>query len=144
MRCSIARCTAPKWVILFMNLIYTCEFAGANPFNTSPSYSGTRANSWTTRHLGCPGTSLNKPSSNKVSPAKIIGISSASLPRWRTGRGFAGNKFVGHAEQVPQHVRIDSRQTNQNGVIPDVVLRYVINIGVRSKQLGAVLEIDAN
>lgn len=65
------------------------------------------------------------------------------LPRWRTGRGFAGHKLVGHAEQVPQHIRIDARQANHHGVIADVVLRYVVNIGVRSKQLGAVIEIHA-
>lgn len=72
-----------------------------------------------------------------------IGITSASLPRWRTGRGFAGHKLVGHAEQVPQHIRIDARQANQHGVVADVVLRYVVNIGVRGKQLGAVIEIHA-
>jgi hypothetical protein len=72
-----------------------------------------------------------------------IGITSVSLPRWRTGRGFAGHKLVGHAEQVPQHIRIDARQANQHGVIADVVLCYVVNIGVRGKQLGAVIEIHA-
>jgi hypothetical protein len=34
-----------------------------------------------------------------------------------------------------------TRDKNQHGVIADVVLRYVVNTGVRSKQLGAAIEI---
>ena len=44
MRCSIARCTAPKSGDLFMSLIHTCELADANPFDYLTELSGTPAN----------------------------------------------------------------------------------------------------
>jgi hypothetical protein len=67
-----------------------------------------------------------------------------AFPRWRTGRGVMGYKLVGHAEQVPQHIGIDARQANQYGGMADIVIRHVVNIGGRSEQLGAVIEIHAN
>jgi hypothetical protein len=36
----------------------------------------------------------------------------SALPLGRTGRHLAGHKFVGHAEQVAQHVGIDASQPN--------------------------------
>src|SRR5271165_3256223 len=68
----------------------------------------------------------------------------SALPHLRTGRAGAGYKLVGHAEQVPQHIEFDARQANQHGGVADVVVRHVVNIGVRSEQFGAVIEIHAN
>ncbi len=68
----------------------------------------------------------------------------AALPRWRTGRGVACHKLVGHAEQVPQYIQIDARQANQHAVIADVVVRHIINIGVRSEQFSPIIKIHGN
>src|SRR6266849_310081 len=57
------------------------------------------------------------------------------LPRRRTGRRLAGHKLVGHPEQVSQHIAMDARQANKHGVIAHVVVRHVVNLGVRNKQL---------
>jgi len=65
-------------------------------------------------------------------------------PRWRTRWYVGGHKLVSHAEQVPQHVGIDAREANQNGAVAGVVVRHVVNIGGRSKQLGTIIEIDAH
>ena len=71
-------------------------------------------------------------------------IPSAALPRWRTARGFAGHKLIGHAEQVSQRFGIDARQANQHRTIADVVVCYIVNIGIGIKQFGAVIEIHAD
>jgi uncharacterized protein with GYD domain len=36
----------------------------------------------------------------------------SALPRWRTGRGVASHKLVGHAEQILQHIAIDAREAD--------------------------------
>ena len=51
---------------------------------------------------------------------------------------------MGHAEQVPQHFGLDARQANQHRAIADVVVRYVVHIGIGGKQFGAVIEIHAD
>src|SRR5215471_14896537 len=71
-----------------------------------------------------------------------ISVPSAALPRRRTARCAASHKLVGHAEQVPQNIGIDPRQANEYGVT-DVVVRHVVNIGVRSEQFGSVFQIQA-
>ena len=71
-------------------------------------------------------------------------IPSLTLPRWRTGRRFAGHTLVGHAEQVSQLIGIDARQANQHGPVADVVVCHVVNSRVRIEQLGAVFEIHTN
>src|SRR5271167_4251735 len=84
------------------------------------------------------------PSPVTRSDPDFYSFSWAALPRWRSGRGVAGYKLVSHAEQVAQHIGIDARQANQHCGIADVVVRQVVNIGVCSEQLGAVIEIHAN
>src|SRR5208282_341912 len=68
----------------------------------------------------------------------------SALPRGRTGRGVAGHKLIGHAEQIPQHIGIDARQAHQHRAIAGVVVRHIVNTGVRGKQLRAVIEIHAH
>jgi hypothetical protein len=58
-------------------------------------------------------------------------------------RGVASHKLVGHAEQILQHISIDAREANEHRVIAGVVVRHVVNIGVRSEQLSAIIEIHA-
>src|SRR5712692_9281413 len=67
-----------------------------------------------------------------------------ALPSWRTGRGLAGHKLVSHAEQVSQYIGIDARQANEHGVIAHVVVRHVVNIGGRSEQVSAIIEIHSD
>ena len=67
----------------------------------------------------------------------------SALPRRRTVRGIAGHKLVGHAEQILQHIGIDAREANEHRVKAGVVVRHVVNIGVRSEQLSAIIEIHA-
>jgi hypothetical protein len=38
-------------------------------------------------------------------------------------RGVARDKLVSHSEQIPQHIVIDTGETNQHAVITDVVVR---------------------
>ena len=63
----------------------------------------------------------------------FFGVQFPALPRGRTGRSIAGYKLVGHDEQVSQHIPIDAREANQHGVIWDVVIRNVVNIGIRTQ-----------
>ena len=81
---------------------------------------------------------------NPIEVTERLGFPSAALPRWRTGRGVAGHKLVGHPEQVPQHIGTDARQANQHDVMADVVVRHVVNIGVCCEQLRAIIEIHPN
>jgi len=66
------------------------------------------------------------------------------LPLGASGRGVACHKLVGHAEQVPQYIQIDARQANQHAGIADVMVRHIINIGVRSEQFSAIIKIHGN
>jgi hypothetical protein len=50
---------------------------------------------------------------------------------------------VCHAEQILQHIGIDAREANWHRVIASVMVRHVVNIEVRSEQLGAIIEIHA-
>jgi hypothetical protein len=58
---------------------------------------------------------------------------STPLPPRRTGRHLASHKFVRHAKQIPQQIGIDARQANQYGGIANIVVRYVVDIGVCSE-----------
>src|ERR1700690_2036994 len=62
----------------------------------------------------------------------------------RTDYHDTGYKLVCHAEQVAQHVGIDTSQANENGVIVDIVIRQVVNIRGSGEQLGAIIQIHAN
>jgi hypothetical protein len=64
--------------------------------------------------------------------------------RRRTGLCVAGHKLVGHAEQVPQHISLDARQANQHGVTANVMVRDVVNVGIRSEQLSPIVGVHAN
>src|SRR5205085_11496917 len=39
---------------------------------------------------------------------------------------------------------VDARQANQHGAIANVVVRHLVNIGIRSEQLSAIIEIHSN
>ena len=62
-------------------------------------------------------------------PNNFGSVSGASAP---TNDGRCGLQTCRHAEKVPQHRGIDPRQANQYGVT-DVVVRHVVNFGVRSE-----------
>src|SRR5208283_4310943 len=68
----------------------------------------------------------------------------SALPRCWTGRGLAGHKLVRLAQQVPQHIAIDARHAHQYRAIAGVMVRHIVNTGVRGKQLRAVSEIHAH
>jgi len=55
-----------------------------------------------------------------------------------------GSQTFGPCRVNPATLGIDARQANQHSAIADVVVRHVVNIGVRSEQLGAIIEIHAN
>jgi IS5 family transposase len=68
----------------------------------------------------------------------------AAMARLRTACHVGGHELVGHAEQVPQYMLCDTRETNQHGTVADIVVGHIINIGSRCEQFGAVVEADAN
>ena len=49
-----------------------------------------------------------------------------------------------HAEQVPQDTGCDAGQANQHGVVVEIVVGHVVNIGSSCEQFGAVVKADAN
>jgi hypothetical protein len=51
---------------------------------------------------------------------------------------------VSHTEQVPQDIGCDTGQPNQHGVVVEIVVGHVVNVGSRCEQFGAVIEADAN
>jgi len=53
-----------------------------------------------------------------------------------------GYKLVSHAEQVPQDIGCEAGQANQHGVVVEIVIGHVVNIGSRCEQFGAVVEAD--
>ena len=65
----------------------------------------------------------------------------SAFPSWRTLRGVAGHKLVGHTEQVSQNIRIYAREANQHGAIADIMVRHVVDIRGQSEQFSAVIEI---
>src|SRR6516225_3128363 len=68
-------------------------------------------------------------------------IPSAALRPWRTGHLSMRHKLVGHAEQIAQHLRLDPRQANQHRGMANVVVCHVVNVGGRSEQFSAIIEI---
>ncbi|SRR6266567_1419381 len=68
----------------------------------------------------------------------------ASVPRWRAACRVIGHKPVSHAEQVPQDIWCDTRETNQYGTVAEIVVGHVVNVGSGCEQFGAVVEADAN
>jgi hypothetical protein len=55
--------------------------------------------------------------------------------------GLSVHILVGHAEQIPQHLRPDTVQPNQYAIEIEVVVRDVVHQGIRSEQFSAVIEI---
>jgi hypothetical protein len=51
---------------------------------------------------------------------------------------------VSHAEQIPQDIGRDAGQANQHGVVVEIVVGHVVNIGSRCKQFCAIVEADTN
>jgi hypothetical protein len=81
--------------------------------------------------LGLPGS---QPESDRL----------ASAARWRTACRVGGHKLVSHAEQVPQDIRCDAGQANQHGVVVELVVGHIVNVGSGGEQFGAVVKTDAN
>jgi hypothetical protein len=67
-----------------------------------------------------------------------------SAARWRTACLKRGHKLVSHAEQVPQDIWCDKRETNQYGAVAEIVVSHVVNIGSRCEKFGSVVEAHAN
>src|SRR5271167_266281 len=58
----------------------------------------------------------------------------ALIPRWRTPCRVGDHKLVSHSEQVPQDIGCDAGQANQHGVVVEIVVGYVVNIGSGCEQ----------
>ncbi|SRR6266849_343019 len=131
-RCGVTRTSSCKPIIRFSSGNF---FSGARPTGSWRQFGAALPPEST------PGGPVNHSESSFCS---CSWTELSALPRWRTGRGAAGHKLVSHAQQASQHIAIDARQANEHGVVGDVVVRHVVNIGVRNEQLRAILEIHAD
>jgi hypothetical protein len=62
-------------------------------------------------------------------PIGAVELYTLAMSRGRTACRVSGHKLVSHAEQVPQDIGRDTGQANQHGVVVEMVVGRVVNVG---------------
>jgi len=60
------------------------------------------------------------------------------------GGGLAGSEFVGHGEEVVEDFGREVLEADEDGIVVEVVVRGVVEVGRLGEEGGAVVAVDAD